>query len=92
MAQLSLPFQAPLFSTPHRGHHSRIIGRIVVIFHFPLFKGGKSIMIPRILANNLSSLWKREAGRDFWKGRFDPLNCYAFPDFQFGDCRGRDEK
>jgi len=33
-------------------------------------------MIHRIPVNNLSSLWKREAGRDFWEGRFKPLNCY----------------
>jgi hypothetical protein len=63
-----------------------------IFSQLPFFKGGKSIMIPRILANNLSSLWERpveslqvepEAGRDFyfWKGRSDPLNCYPFPDF-----------
>ena len=34
-------------------------------------------MIQRIPANNLSSLWKREAGRDFWEGRFTPLTFYS---------------
>ena len=33
-------------------------------------------MIHRIPANNLSSLWKREAGRDFGEGRFKTQNCY----------------
>jgi len=26
--------------------------------------------------NNLSSLWKGEAGRDFWESRFISSNCY----------------
>jgi hypothetical protein len=35
-------------------------------------------MIHRIPVNNLSSLWKREAGMDFWEGRFKPLNGYNY--------------
>jgi hypothetical protein len=47
----------------------------------PFFKGGKGSMIHRIPAKNLSSLWKREAGRDFWQGRFKRLNCYQYFNF-----------
>jgi hypothetical protein len=36
IAHSSLLFQTPLFSIPHRGHHSRIFGRIVVIFQLSL--------------------------------------------------------
>jgi hypothetical protein len=43
----------------------------------PFFKGGKGPIIQRISVNNLSSLCKREAGRDFWEGSFKPLNSYA---------------
>jgi hypothetical protein len=38
-------------------------------------------MIHPIPVNYLSSLWKREAGRDFWEGRFKPRNCYDFYNF-----------
>ena len=38
-------------------------------------------MIYRIPLNCLSSLCKREAGRDFWEGRFKPRNCYDFYSF-----------
>ena len=35
-------------------------------------------MIHRIPVNYLSSLWKREGGRDFWEGRFKKRNWYDF--------------
>jgi hypothetical protein len=48
----------------------------------PLFqRRGKGLMIHRIPVNYRSSLWKREAGRDFWKGRFKPRDCYDFFNF-----------
>jgi hypothetical protein len=37
---------------------------------------GKGLQIHRIPLNNLPSLWKREAGRDFREGCFKPLNSY----------------
>jgi hypothetical protein len=42
----------------------------------PFFNGGKGVMIHQIPVNYLSSLWKREAGRDFREGRFKACNCY----------------
>jgi hypothetical protein len=39
---------------------------------------GKGAMIHRIPVNSLSSLWKRETGRDFLDGRFKPRNRYDF--------------
>ena len=47
----------------------------------PFSKGEKGLMILRIPGNYLSSLWKREVGRDFWKSRFKRPNCCEFYSF-----------
>jgi hypothetical protein len=48
-------------------------------YHIPLhptFQMVKKFQVLSNSGNNLSSLWKREAGMDFWEGRFNSSNCY----------------
>jgi len=42
----------------------------------PFFKGGKSGVVYRMDSIEPSSLWQREAGRDFWECLFKKLNWY----------------
>jgi hypothetical protein len=58
----------------------------------PFFKAGKGPLIHRIPAKNLSSLGKREAGRDFGEGLFKALKCYIIFYSGFAGLGGKNEK